>query len=303
MQSKKGVMAAAGSYAIWGMLPLYWQLLDKLNAIYILTARVCYSFALCLILATAFQKWPEIKRIVLDKKALLKVIAAGYLISFNWFIYIWAVNNGHILDSSMGYYMNPLVVVLFGAVIFHERLDKWEITAVILAVTGVALMLWQYGKFPWIAVSLALSFAAYGAVKKSLQTSAIVSLCLETAAVTPLALGVMLYYEASGCGIIALHDAKTAIALVFVGAVSAAPLLLYAYGVQHLPFAMVGFFQYISPTLSLILGITVLHESFAEGQLLTLSFIWAALAVYILSRLKNLFSFDFSAVRQRIKKV
>jgi len=285
---KKGVMATAGAYIMWGSLPIYWKLLSKLDATYILTARICYSFVLCVALAVLFHKKDEIKILLKNKISVIKVIAAGFLIAANWFIYIWAVNNKHVLDSSMGYYMNPLVVILFSAVIFGEKLDKWEKFAVLLAGIGVLLMIVRYGKFPWIAVSLAVTFALYGAVKKSLPASAIVSLCLETAAVTPIALALMLYYESNGMGIVALNDTATIIALMFVGVVSAAPLLLYAYGVQHIPFSMVGFFQYISPTLTLFYGIMLFNESFAEGQLLTLSFIWAALVVYVISRIKLL---------------
>ena len=284
---QKSIISAMMAYVLWGILPIYWKALKEVSPLYILASRIFWSFIFCVIFVTIIKKWPEIKTILLDKKRFIYCILSGIMVSLNWYTYIWAVNANFIIDASLGYYINPLVVVLFSALFFGERFNKWESLSVLLALVGVLFITLKIGKFPVVAIVLALTFALYGVFKKKLNASPIVSLILETAVVAPFAFVAILYIESQGQGVIALGNPVVAALAVLAGVVTAIPLLLYAKGVQEISFSLLGFFQYITPTIMLFLGVFLYGEAFSTVDLIGFGFIWLALIIFTISKIQN----------------
>ena len=284
---QKSIISAMMAYVLWGILPIYWKALKEVSPLYILASRIFWSFIFCVIFVTIIKKWPEIKTILLDKKRFIYCILSGIMVSLNWYTYIWAVNANFIIDASLGYYINPLVVVLFSALFFGERFNKWESLSVLLALVGVLFITLKIGKFPVVALVLALTFALYGVFKKKLNASPIVSLILETAVVAPFAFVAILYIESQGQGVIALGNPVVAALAVLAGVVTAIPLLLYAKGVQEISFSLLGFFQYITPTIMLFLGVFLYGEAFSTVDLIGFGFIWLALIIFTISKIQN----------------
>ena len=284
---QKSIISAMMAYVLWGILPIYWKALKEVSPLYILASRIFWSFIFCVIFVTIIKKWPEIKTILLNKKRFIYCILSGIMVSLNWYTYIWAVNANFIIDASLGYYINPLVVVLFSALFFGERFNKWESLSVLLALVGVVFITLKIGKFPVVAIVLALTFALYGVFKKKLNASPIVSLILETAVVAPFAFVAILYIESQGQGVIALGNPMVAALAVLAGVVTAIPLLLYAKGVQEISFSLLGFFQYITPTIMLFLGVFLYGEAFSTVDLIGFGFIWLALIIFTISKIQN----------------
>ncbi|MGL4606506.1 MAG: EamA family transporter RarD [Eubacteriaceae bacterium] len=283
----KSIFSAMMAYVLWGILPIYWKALHEVTPLYILSSRVFWSFIFCLIMLCFIKQWEEIKSIITDKKRLPYCILCGLMVSLNWYTYIWAVNANYVIDASLGYYINPLVVVLFSILFFKEKLTQWEWISVGLAFAGVVFITIQLGKFPMVALTLAITFALYGVFKKKLNASPLVSLIIETAVVSPFALGVILYMESNGTGVIALGNPWVATLAILAGVVTAIPLLLYAKGVQEIPFSLLGFFQYITPTIMLFLGIFIYGEVFKMTDFIGFSLIWIALLIFSISKSRN----------------
>jgi chloramphenicol-sensitive protein RarD len=284
---QKSIISAMMAYVLWGILPIYWKALKEVSPLYILASRIFWSFIFCVIFVTIIKKWPEIKTVLLDRKRFIYCILSGIMVSLNWYTYIWAVNANFIIDASLGYYINPLVVVLFSALFFGERFNKWESLSVLLALVGVVFITLKIGKFPVVAIVLALTFALYGVFKKKLNTSPIVSLILETAVVAPFAFVAMIYIESQGQGVIALGSPVVTALAVLAGVVTAIPLLLYAKGVQDISFSLLGFFQYITPSIMLFLGVFLYGEVFTMVDLIGFGFIWVALIIFTISKIYN----------------
>lgn len=284
MQNQKnGMLAALATYVIWGLLPLYWNLLASASAGEILAQRVCWSFLFMLLVLLAAKQWPQFlhdcRALWQDKRRGMLLAGATLLISLNWLIYIWAVNNDHIIDASIGYYINPLMSVLCGMLFFHERLSTLKKGSLLIAAIGIAIMTMQLGHLPWIAVALALTFAIYGVLKKKLQLNPLSSITLETLLMLPAALPYTVYLMQTPANHFGIEASVTAL-LIGTGVVTAIPLILFAYGANHLPLNVLGFFQYLSPTITLLLGIFIFHEPFGSDQLFAFSFIWAALLLF-----------------------
>ncbi|MDK2941913.1 MAG: chloramphenicol-sensitive protein RarD [Acetobacterium sp.] len=284
---QKSIISAMMAYVLWGILPIYWKALKEVSPLYILASRIFWSFIFCVIFVTIIKKWPEIKTVLLDRKRFIYCILSGIMVSLNWYTYIWAVNANFIIDASLGYYINPLVVVLFSALFFGERFNKWESLSVLLALVGVVFITLKIGKFPVVAIVLALTFALYGVFKKKLNASPIVSLILETAVVAPFAFVAMIYIESQGQGVIALGSPVVTALAVLAGVVTAIPLLLYAKGVQDISFSLLGFFQYITPSIMLFLGVFLYGEIFTMVDLIGFGFIWVALIIFTISKIYN----------------
>ena len=285
-----GIFAALGCYVLWGILPLYWHLLAEAEANEILSHRILWSLVFMLIVVGLTGRMEQLKKdcreLLQNKKRGLMLIAAAIIISLNWLIYIWAVNHNHVIDTSVGYYINPLVNVLFGVVLFGETLSAPKKISIALAAVGIFLMTWQIGKLPWISVALALTFGSYGALKKMLKLDPFTSITLETLLLFPFAF----YYVANLTAAGAAHfgSATPALSLLLAGAgvATAIPLILFSYGANLLPLNVLGFFQYISPSLTLLLGIFFFNEPFGFTQLCTFGFIWLALIVFTVSEWK-----------------
>ena len=288
---KKGLACGLGAYVLWGVLPVYWKLLDDVLPFEILSSRFMWSCVFVALLIFVQGKLPlfitEVKNVFSRFKTRAAMVAAAFVISINWGSFIWAVNNGHIVETSMGYYINPLVSVLFAVLFLRERLNKIQIAAVLCACVGVASMVWSFGRLPWVSLTLAVSFALYGLIKKLLPVSSLTSIMLETLIITPLALMYEYTLWQQGVSFYASGDTQVLCLLAGAGAVTAVPLLLFTAGAKLLPLKIIGFLQYISPTLTLLLGVFVYGEAFTAQHLLAFGWIWAALALFIVSQLRK----------------
>lgn len=283
---KEGAFYAALSYTMWGIIPIYWKWVQDVPADEVLAHRVLWSFVFMVGLLLATKKWKLfvsfVREISLNRKKFLALLTASLLVTANWGIFIWAVNSGHILQTSLGYYINPLISVLLGVIVLKEKLSGAQIVSFSLAAVGVLILGIYYGEFPWVSLILAITFGLYGLVKKMVRAEAAIGLTLETMMVTPLAVGYWLYLLfTSNSKFFVSTD--TSLLLIGGGIATAIPLLYFAKGAQKVPLSMLGFLQYIAPTLTLILGVFVYQESFTKMHLLAFLFIWGALTIYSLS--------------------
>lgn len=288
---KQGIFFGLAAYALWGILPVYWKALELVSPFEILSSRFMWSCVFVFLLIIFQKKWPlfakEVKQVFSNVKTGAAMVAAGITISFNWGTFIWAVNNGHIVETSMGYYINPLVSILFAVVFLRERLDKMQLAAITCAFIGVASMVYSFGKIPWVSLTLAFTFALYGLLKKILPVSALTSIMLETLLITPLALVYEYSLWQQGVSFYASGNLQVIMMLTGAGVVTAIPLLLFTAGARLLPLKIIGFLQYISPTLTLLIGVFVYNESFTASHLLAFGWIWAALLLFIVSQLRS----------------
>ncbi|WP_391557359.1 EamA family transporter RarD [Robertmurraya sp.] len=299
---KTGAFQAGLSYLIWGILPIYWKLLDHVNAEDILANRIFWSFAFMMVVLFFSKKignlYSVLKSFKQNRKEMYALIIASFLISTNWFIYIWAVNHHQMIEASLGYYINPLVSVLLGVIFLKEKLSPTQYASFIIAGIGVLILGLSYGKFPWISVVLALSFGVYGLAKKMIKVDSAVGLTLETMVVTPFALAYMVFLFLNGEHALLSGSVSTDLLLVGAGAATALPLLYFAKGAQKIPLSMLGLLQYIAPTITLLLGVLVYGEHFTKHHLQAFVFIWSALTIYSLSKTK-LFANTLGPVRKR----
>lgn len=288
---KQGIFFGLAAYVLWGILPVYWKALELVSPFEILSSRFMWSCVFVFLLIIFQKKWllftKEVKQVFSNVKTGAAMIAAGITISFNWGTFIWAVNNGHIVETSMGYYINPLVSILFAVVFLRERLDKMQLAAITCAFIGVASMVYSFGKIPWVSLTLAFTFASYGLLKKILPVSALTSIMLETLLITPLALVYEYNLWQQGVSFYASGNLQVIMMLTGAGVVTAIPLLLFTAGARLLPLKIIGFLQYISPTLTLLIGVFVYNEAFTASHLLAFGWIWAALLLFIVSQLRS----------------
>ena len=288
---KQGIFFGLAAYVLWGILPVYWKALELVSPFEILSSRFMWSCVFVFLLIIFQKKWPlfakEVKLVFSNVKTGAAMVAAGITISFNWGTFIWAVNNGHIVETSMGYYINPLVSILFAVVFLRERLDKMQLAAITCAFIGVASMVYGFGKIPWVSLTLAFTFALYGLLKKILPVSALTSIMLETLLITPLALVYEYSLWQQGVSFYASGNLQVIMMLTGAGVVTAIPLLLFTAGARLLPLKIIGFLQYISPTLTLLIGVFVYNEAFTASHLLAFGWIWAALLLFIVSQLRS----------------
>lgn len=279
----RGILYAVLAYLTWGMLPLYWKLFTAMSAWEILAHRIVWSFVFVGIVLSVTKSWRKMLASMEGKRQRLALLFCSLFITSNWLIYIWAVNAGHVLETSLGYYMNPLLSVLFGVLFLKERLHAGQWAAIALATVGVSLITIQYGAVPWMSILLALTFALYGMAKKLVKADAMISLAWETAMVFPAALIYLMVLHLRHADTIAAFSAGKLLLLAMSGAVTAIPLYWFALAAKRLPLSIFGFIQYISPTTSLMLAIFVFHESFTAQDLMHFGFIWSALVVFTLS--------------------
>ncbi|MCG3089414.1 EamA family transporter RarD [Sporosarcina cyprini] len=285
---RNGVIWVVASFVIWGFMPIYWKYLEHVSSDEILTGRIVWAFISTLLVVLLIrgggQLVHDFRKLWKDQRSFWSLFAASVLVTSNWFIYIWAVNHHFIVQTSLGYYMNPLVSVLLGVLFLKEKMSSAQKAAFVLAAIGVITMVFFYGKFPWIAVGLALSFAVYGFIKKNIQLDALRGLAIETMFIFPFAVGYYIWLFITGEARFLHVDTQTDVLLILTGVATALPLVLYAKGVQRIPLYLSGFIQYIAPTLMLIIGVLMYHETFGQQELLSFSFIWAALILFTTSK-------------------
>lgn len=275
-----GLFFAAAAYLCWGLFPLYFKALQHIPAMVILPHRMVWSAVFLALLLVALRRWGWLSHAFRQRRVLLGSMTSAALLSLNWFVYIWAVNAGHIVDASLGYFMNPLVNILIGALFLHEKLRRAQWAALALAAAGVTWLALQGDALPWIGLVLAFSFAFYGVMRKLAQLGALEGLALESFLLFPFAFAALF--------LLATHDADHYIAasntdrllLMLGGPVTAIPLLLFAAGARRIPFSTLGFLQYLAPTGQLLLGVWVFHEPFAAPKIAGYAAIWVALVLY-----------------------
>ncbi|MEC0227864.1 EamA family transporter RarD [Paenibacillus alba] len=284
---KKGLWYAILAYIAWGLLPLYWKSFESLLAGEILSHRITWSFVfMAIFLLLSRGRWPEIRKIATNGRILLLIGASGILISSNWLIFIWAVNNGHVIETSLGYYITPLFNVMLAVLFLKEKPTGSQWLAVALAGIGVILATIDYGRFPWISLTLASTFGLYSLVKKRVSYDASIGLAGETTVVFPIALAYIIYLHAAHQDSAWSLPPLSLIMLLLSGVATALPLLWFAKAASRLPLSMLGFIQYIGPSITLLLSIFVFKEKFSPVLLVSFAFIWAALVVYALASMK-----------------
>lgn len=286
-----GIFYGLGAYLLWGVLPIYWKLLQHVEAMEILASRFLWSavFVFLLLLATGKLNifMQETKVIFSTKKTACCMVLAAIMISFNWGIFIWAVEAGRIVETSMGYYISPLMNVLFGVVFLRERLAKLQIAAVSCAAVGIGVIIVHNGGLPWIALTLPLTFALYGLLKKIIVAQPMTSILLETLLISPLAAGYLYYLNTVEGNVYQSCDMSTLLLLACAGAVTATPMLLFTACARKLPLNIVGFLQYISPSISLMIGVLIYGEPFTGTTATAFGCIWAGLALFIWSQIRR----------------
>ncbi|MEB0134714.1 EamA family transporter RarD [Actimicrobium sp. CCC2.4] len=277
---RKGMLFAATAYVIWGLLPLYFKALQSIAPTQIMLHRMVWSLLFLLCVLAWRKQWSWLADAVRQPKVLATFLLSAVLLSTNWFTYIWAVNNGRIIDSSLGYFINPLVNVLLGYVVLGERLRGVQWLAVALAAAGVAWLTWITGQPPWIGLTLALSFGFYGLMRKTATLGPLEGLSLETLLLFPFALAALVWLTLHQQNAFLDAPTRSQWLLMAAGPITAVPLLLFAAGARRIPMATLGLLQYIGPSLQLALGVLLYNESFSGDRLIGFAAIWSALVVY-----------------------
>ncbi|MBN8744184.1 MAG: EamA family transporter RarD [Thiomonas arsenitoxydans] len=281
-----GVVYALAAYVIWGLFPLYFKALEQVPSLQILAHRMAWSLLFVALLLALLKRWSWM-RLLREQPALLARFAlSAVLLSSNWGIYIWAVNSNHVVDASLGYYINPLVNVALGSVLLHERLRGLQWVALAIAAAGVTVMAIEVGHVPWISLSLALTFGSYALLRKTAPLGALEGLAVETAVLFPLAVAYLFWLSTQGMNAFASADLSTRWLLVAAGPVTTIPLLLFAAGARRMSMTLLGVLQYITPTLQLALGVWLYHEPFAAAKMIGFGLVWVGLAVFLLDGLR-----------------
>lgn len=277
------MLYAAGAFLAWGLFPLYFHAIKDVPASEILAHRMAWSLVFLMLVLLVRRQWKWLPQVLRQPKVVISFVASAFLLSANWFVYIWAVNNGHVVDASLGYFINPLVNVLLGMLVLKEKLRRGQWLAIAVAATGVAWLTWQGGQVPYIALVLALSFGAYGLLRKTAALAALEGLSFETLILFPLAVAYLGWLVFHGQSVFINAEAdSTRWLLVAAGPTTAIPLLLFAAGARRIPMSVLGMLQYMSPSLQMLLGVWVFHEAFSATRLVGFLFIWGALAIYML---------------------
>lgn len=286
-----GIYYTAGSYILWGVLPIYWKFLSGVPALEILAHRVIWAFIFVLILVVIL-KGKLLKDFfqvqMRQKKTWFGLSLASLFVSINWLTYIFAVNTNHIVEASLGYYINPLVSVMLGVFVLREKMDRWQVVSFILAGIGVIYMTLSLGKLPWISLLLALSFGLYGLSKKLIKIDSTLGLLLETFFIFPFALLFLTYLGIKGQQSFLTGSLQNDLFLLGSGVVTAVPLLWFSIGAQKIPLYMVGFLQYMNPSISLILGVLLYGEPFTKEHVITFICIWTAIAIFTISNFNKM---------------
>ncbi|CAN2223426.1 RarD Predicted permeases [Candidatus Nanopelagicaceae bacterium] len=272
-----GLLFGVSSYILWGLFPLYWPLLQPANPLEIVSHRAVWTLVFCLIVLALSKQLHSTIAIVKKPRIMAGLFLTTILVSINWLTYIWATNNGHVVEAALGYYINPLIIIAFGVLLLREKMRPLQWLAVGIAAVGVAILTFDYGRLPWVAISLALSWGTYGLVKKKLDLGALDGLAIETLiSLIPYA-GYLIYLGNQGSGQFGQSPGLT-ILLISAGAVTAIPLLLFNGSTTRLPYSTIGLLQYITPTIQFSIGVWIRHEDMPAARWIGFLVIWLALA-------------------------
>jgi len=276
----KGILNGIAAYLLWGVFPIYWKLLHDVPAMQVIGHRIIWSFALLILFILLTKQWKEFRSAALTPKTLAIYSIAGALLTVNWLVYVWGVNAGFIVETSLGYFINPLISVLLGVIFLHERLRPTQWIPVVLATAGVTYLTVAYGRLPWIALSLAFSFGFYGFVKKLAPLGSLYGLTLETGIVFPIALLYLAFVALSGTGAFSHEGAQIDLLLIGAGVVTTIPLLMFASAARQIPLTVVGLLQYIAPTMQFLIGVFLYKEPFDRAHLIGFGVVWIALVIF-----------------------
>jgi len=271
---------AVGAYAAWGLLPVYWKWLHRVALLQLLCHRILWSFLVLFATIVLLHRWRAFYTAILGPRVLRTYLLAALLIGVNWLTYLWAVNAGFIVETSLGYFINPLLSVLLGVLFFRERLRPWQRLPIGLAAAGVVYLAVAYGTVPWIALTLACTFASYGLVKKTAPLGSFYGLTVETGILFLPAVLVLIHAEKTGRGAFLHAGAVSNLLLIGSGFVTTVPLLMFASAAKRIPLSMVGILQYIAPTLQFLLGVLVYREPFTRTRFIGYGIVWTALIVF-----------------------
>jgi chloramphenicol-sensitive protein RarD len=286
-ESRRGFLLGVAAYGIWGLFPLYWPLLEPAGAVEILAHRILWSCVTMGLLVLALRRTAVVRSIAADRRTRAILGLAAGLITVNWAVYIWGVNNGHVVETSLGYFVNPLVTVLMGVFILGERLRRWQWVALSVAGLAVVVLTLDYGRPPWIALTLALTFGSYGLCKKQADAPAVESLTFETLVIAPAALAYLGWLEWHGGSDFADHGTGHTLLLMSAGIVTAVPLVCFGGAAIRVPLVTLGLLQYLTPTLQFALGVLYFHEAMPAGRWIGFGLVWVALAIFTVESLRH----------------
>ncbi|CAG36076.1 EamA family transporter RarD [Desulfotalea psychrophila] len=281
MQRYFGVLAAIAAFAMWGSLPIYWKQVAMVPALEVLCHRTAWSLLVTAIIVFSLGRWREVMAEMKRGGNIKILLSSALLLAANWLLYIWAVNSGYIIEASLGYFINPLINIGCGCLFFGERLRRGQILALFIASCAVIYLTVYYGRFPWIAITLAFSFAAYAVVHKKTTVSAVNALFIETVMLFLPAVAYIAWLQYTGVGSFLLHGRATTLFLVGAGVATTIPLLCFGYAAHNLRLATLGIFQYIAPSLSLVIGIFLYGEDFPAQRMVGFCLIWLAILLYM----------------------
>jgi chloramphenicol-sensitive protein RarD len=285
-KQKLGLIYGVSAYVLWGMFPLYWPLLEPANPLEIVSHRAVWTLVFCIIVLAISHALKSTLATFKRPKVAIKLFLASILISINWLVYIWATNNGHVVEASLGYYINPLIIIAFGVILLKEKMRQLQWVAVAIATVGVIILTVDYGRLPWVALGLALSWGTYGLVKKQLGLGALEGLAIETMIAFIPYCGYLIFIGSKGEGQFGNEIGLTAL-LISAGAVTAIPLLLFNGSTTRLPYSTIGLLQYITPTIQFSIGVWVNHEAMPTARWVGFIFIWLALITLASDLLKS----------------
>ena len=285
--TRRGLAYTVTAYLLWGLFPLYWPLLKPAGALEILADRMLWSLIFVALLLTVCRGWPAVRLIARDRRQLLRLTLAAVLVTVNWGIYIWGVNTGHVVETSLGYFINPLLTILLGVLVLAERLTRMQWSAVGIATVAIVVLTLDYGRLPWIALSLAASFAGYGFMKKRVSAGAMQTLAIETSVLAGPALITLLVLGEQSRLTFGQHGAGNAALLAGTGVVTAIPLLLFGAATRLLPLTTVGLLQYLAPVLQFAVGVGIRHEPLPPARLAGFALVWIALVVLTADALRR----------------
>jgi len=285
-KNKTGLLFGVGAYTIWGLLPLYWPLLVPASPLEIVSHRAVWTLVFCILVLAATRALKSTLATLRRPMMAVKLFLTSILVSINWLVYIWATNNGHVVEASLGYYINPLIIIGFGVILLKEKMRPLQWIAVAIASIGVLVLTIDYGRLPWVAFALAISWGSYGLVKKQLGLGALEGLAIETFISSFFYLGYLIYIGNQGSGQFGHHLGLTLL-LVSAGAITAIPLLLFNGSTTRLPFTTIGLLQYITPTLQFSVGVWIRHEDMPTARWIGFFIIWLALTTLALDLIKS----------------
>jgi chloramphenicol-sensitive protein RarD len=286
-ESRRGFLLGVAAYLLWGAFPLYWPLLEPAGAFEILAHRIIWSLVATGLLVLALGRTAAVRRMVAERRVLVLLTLAACLITVNWATYIWSVNNGHVVESSLGYFINPLVTVLMGVFILGERLRSWQWVAMGVAGLAVIVLTVDYGRLPWVALILAFSFGSYGLCKKQAGAPAIESLTFETMVITPFALAYVVVLSAQGDSNFTTHGPGHLLLFLTTGIVTAVPLICFGGAAIRVSMVTLGLLQYLAPILQFALGVVYFHEDMPAGRWIGFGLVWVALAIFTVDSLRH----------------